>query len=108
MRLRRLSTLLHRQVAEAPVEEAEASAAEVKEVKNEHLDTSSVLGEENRTTSPPPPPHSSSFLTNQEIADNLADDFVVTETAEAVEVAIAESVIQPVRDAPLLDQLKAV
>ncbi|XP_011617970.2 fibrous sheath CABYR-binding protein-like isoform X3 [Takifugu rubripes] len=44
-------------VGDAPLEEAEASAAEVKE----------------------------------EIVDNLADDFVVTETAEAVEVAIAES-----------------
>ncbi|XP_056889433.1 fibrous sheath CABYR-binding protein-like isoform X2 [Takifugu flavidus] len=44
-------------VGDAPLEEAEASAAEVKE----------------------------------DIVDNLADDFVVTETAEAVEVAIAES-----------------
>lgn len=43
-----------------------------------------------------------SFSTNQEVIDNLADDFVVTETAEAVEVAIAESASQPVRDRPLL------
>lgn len=44
----------------------------------------------------------SSFSTNQEIVDNLADDFVVTETAEAVEVAIAESASQPVRHRPFL------
>lgn len=40
----------------------------------------------------------SPFPPNQEIVDNLADDFVVTETAEAVEVAIAESSGQLVRD----------
>lgn len=43
-----------------------------------------------------------SFSTNQVVIDNLADDFVVTETAEAVEVAIAKSASQPVRDRPLL------
>lgn len=36
------------------------------------------------------------------MVDNLADDFVVTETAEAVEVAIAESASQPVRHRPFL------
>lgn len=40
----------------------------------------------------------SSFSTNQEVVDNLADDFIVTETAEAVEVAIAKSASKPVRD----------
>ncbi len=34
----------------------------------------------------------------QEVADSLVDDFVITESASAVEVAIAESaVVQPVR-----------
>lgn len=34
---------------------------------------------------------------SQAVADKLVDDFVITETAEAVEVAIAESAVQPVR-----------
>lgn len=44
----------------------------------------------------------SNLSINQEIVDNLADDYVVTETAEAVEVAIAESASQPVGDRPFL------
>ena len=36
---------------------------------------------------------------SQAVADKLVDDFVITETAEAVEVAIAESTVQPVRQA---------
>lgn len=89
----RVDRLLHRQVADAPLEEAEASVTEVKEVKsspaiNRRLQHFVVLS-------------FISFLLptlpKQEIADNLADDFVVTETAEAVEVAIAESTSQPVR-----------
>lgn len=39
-----------------------------------------------------------SSAATQDIADNLADEFVVTETAEAVEVAIAESAVQPVSE----------
>lgn len=34
----------------------------------------------------------------QDISDSLEDDFVVTESAEAVEVAIVESAVQPVRE----------
>lgn len=34
----------------------------------------------------------------QDIAESLVEDFVVTESAEAVEVAIAESAVQPVRE----------
>lgn len=49
-------------------------------------------------------PFSSPFPTNQEIVDNLADDFVVTETAEAVEVAIAESSGQLVRGQRVKDR----
>lgn len=45
----------------------------------------------------PPPPFSVQESAAQDVAESLVEDFVVTESAEAVEVAIAESAVQPVR-----------
>lgn len=38
-----------------------------------------------------------SVSATQEAADSLVEDFVITESAEAVEVAIAESTVEQVR-----------
>lgn len=40
-----------------------------------------------------------SVSATQEAADSLVEDFVITESAEAVEVAIAESTVEQVRGA---------
>lgn len=40
----------------------------------------------------------------QDISDSLDDDFVVTDSAEAVEVAIVESAVQPVREEQLVSR----